>query len=155
MPGRNSSRHVSKIGDAVKREQWRRRFERFEAGEQSIAQFCRDEGVGTHTFYYWSRQLGRMSGGSGRSRGRLKDGRAKQYTAKEAAGSAVQSVQPERPEGVTPVVQFTWHSQLSFSIPANCLDAIRCVLEFARQADPRERQDGAAVANAFRQVIVN
>ncbi len=52
---------MSNLNDRVKREEWRRRLERFEAGDLSIAQFCRDEGVGTHTFYYWSKQLGRKS----------------------------------------------------------------------------------------------
>ena len=59
-------------------------------------------------------------------------------------------------EGVSsgePVIHFTWDSKLCFSIPARCLDAIRCVLEYAGR-DSDESNGVASLANGFRQVTI-
>ena len=69
--------------DARKQTEWRKRLERFQSSGLTIAQFCRNENIPTHTFYYWGRRLGRpsrKSRPSALSRGALKptiDGRFK------------------------------------------------------------------------------
>jgi len=139
---------MSKSNDSVKREEWRRRLERFEAGDLSIAQFCRDEGVGTHTFYYWSKQLGRTSGRNGRARAGTRSPRSRQNQclAGTTKSKAVSTSEP--------VIHFTWGSRLSFSVPADCLNTIRCVLEYASHSRAGS-QDAPPVISAFRQVIVD
>jgi len=43
--------------DPVKCQQWAERLERFGNSGQTVAQFCRDEGVSTPSFYEWKRRL--------------------------------------------------------------------------------------------------
>jgi len=147
---------MSKSGDVVKREEWLRRLDRFESGDLSIAEFCRDEGVGTHTFHYWSKQLGRKSSRNGRSRAgkRGSTPRLKQRVAVEPAANEATATKPEVVSTSESVVHFTWDSRLSFSVPADCLDAIRCVLEYASHSRAGS-QDAPPVVSAFRQVIVD
>ena len=143
---------MSKPVDAVKREEWRRRLERFASVDVSIAQFCRDEDVGTHNFHYWSKQLGRNSIRNGRSR--VGKGGSTRGTKRSAAHeSAPQSAQAEAVCTAESVVHFTWDSRLSFSVPADCLDAIRCVLEYASHHRV-EIEEASPADSAFRQVVV-
>ena len=44
--------------DVAKRQQWAERLERFGTSGQTVAQFCRDEGVSTPSFYEWKKRLG-------------------------------------------------------------------------------------------------
>jgi len=43
--------------DAVKRAQWRRRLQRFERSDWTVAEFCLEEQVSPATFYYWKKRL--------------------------------------------------------------------------------------------------
>ena len=43
--------------DARKWQEWRRRLRRFEERQQSVAAFCRAEGVSEAAFYQWRRRL--------------------------------------------------------------------------------------------------
>lgn len=43
--------------DPVKMQQWAERLERFGKSGQTVADFCRDEGVGVPSFYQWRRKL--------------------------------------------------------------------------------------------------
>ncbi len=43
--------------DAAKARLWRERFERFEDGGMTIAEFCVAEGTSTASFYAWRRKL--------------------------------------------------------------------------------------------------
>ncbi len=43
--------------DVAKARLWRERFERFEDGGMTIAEFCGAEGVSTASFYAWRRKL--------------------------------------------------------------------------------------------------
>jgi len=144
---------MPKTGDAVKREQWRRRLEQFETRGQSIAEFCREEGVGTHTFYYWRKQLGHTSQTS-RSVRRGRTGRPSERTADEPATRERRAAKPEPVPTGESVIHFTWDSRLSFSVPADCLDAIRCVLEYANHTRAAA-SDAGPLSASFRQVIVS
>lgn len=39
--------------------EWQRRMERFEEAQQSVAEFCRKEGVSPPSFYQWRKRLAR------------------------------------------------------------------------------------------------
>lgn len=59
--------------DPVKRQQWAKRLERFGKSGQTVAQFCRAEGVAPPSFYQWKRKLGgvtktKSANGRGRRR---------------------------------------------------------------------------------------
>ena len=43
----------------VKSQQWTERLNRFEESQQTVAEFCRTEGVSEPAFYEWKRRLGR------------------------------------------------------------------------------------------------
>lgn len=108
--------------------EWQDRLSRYQTSGLSVAQFCRNEGVGPHTFYYWDKRVGRKSNDQARV-GKSGD---------RARGAS---------EASCPLVHFRWGSKVQISIPANCVDAIRCVLEQA--ADLLDEP-----AAAFRQVVV-
>lgn len=42
---------------AAKVAEWQKRFRRFEKTSQTVADFCRTEGVGQQSYYYWRRKL--------------------------------------------------------------------------------------------------
>jgi len=43
--------------DSRKAREWQRRLRRFQATEQSVAEFCRQEGVSAPSFYQWRKRL--------------------------------------------------------------------------------------------------
>lgn len=129
--------------DARKQTEWRKRLKRFESSGLTIAQFCRNEEVPLHTFYYWGKRLGRPSKGSRHSGSRQPGGKAGGVSPEKGAGAM-------NGEDYAPLVHFAWGSKLRMSVPADCVDAIRCVLEYANQ-EQDERRDAAG---AFREVIL-
>lgn len=69
-----------------KQQEWEERFQRFEDSSQTIAGFCRSEGVPEGSFYYWRQKLP----GGGRRR---PCARQRQRSTRRAdAGSGFQSV---------------------------------------------------------------
>jgi len=59
---------MSRRPDAGKRREWNERFQRFKRSSQTVADFCRAEGVSQPSFYSWKRRLG----GGDRRRRRVK-----------------------------------------------------------------------------------
>ena len=126
---------MASSGDIQKRRAWERRFARYRAGGLSVVRFCEQERVSTHTFYYWAKRL--------------------------KAGSACVSRWPEsasRPEGPSArsssggnaggaVVQFRGAAGVEVLVPADCLEAIRCLAECLAKA-------GSKRAEAFQEVVV-
>ena len=45
-----------------KAHEWRRRFRRFHKSRQSVAAFCREEGISPASFYLWKKRLAQVSG---------------------------------------------------------------------------------------------
>jgi hypothetical protein len=152
---------MTRLADAEKREEWQKRLKRFEASGLTIAQFCLDENVAPHRFYYWSKRLRRQPDRQQRStstrtrRGKPQDRtvRSKCSRAALTASDGRASSTPGDPSCGESMVHFTWDSKLRVSIPAHCLDAIRCVLQCASHANDGSK-DVASPASAFRQVIV-
>ena len=77
---------MSRRPDPSKQQEWEERFQRFEESSQTIAHFCRAEGVSEPSFYYWKQKL------PGDSRRRLRAGRRQQSARRAHAGSGFRSV---------------------------------------------------------------
>jgi hypothetical protein len=43
--------------DSRKAQEWRRRLARFQGARQTVAEFCRTEGISAPSFYQWRRRL--------------------------------------------------------------------------------------------------
>lgn len=48
---------MARSRDSRKQRQWRRRMVRFQRTQQSVARFCRSEGVSEPSFYFWRKRL--------------------------------------------------------------------------------------------------
>lgn len=48
---------MSRRPDSAKLREWNNRLQRFEKSSQTIADFCRAEGVSQPSFYHWKRRL--------------------------------------------------------------------------------------------------
>jgi len=125
--------------DIEKRRAWEVRFERFRVSGLSVARFCEQERVSAHTFYYWAKRVGSNS--------------ARPSTS--AAGNPPRRSRPSvKPAATTgrianaALVRFSWNGGVEVSVPADCLDAIRCLAECLQLARV-ERSD------AFQEVVVS
>ena len=49
---------MARSADAVKRQAWRERLQRFGQSRSTVAAFCQAEGVSIPSFYQWRRTLG-------------------------------------------------------------------------------------------------
>ena len=121
--------------DVQKRLVWAERLERYRLSGLTVAGFCESEHVSVNTFYYWARRV--------------------------AAGSTVASSSPRsdvaepRREPVshthvaagTALVRFYFSEAVEVSVPADCLDAIRCLAQCVQH--PR-----AECSSAFQEVVV-
>lgn len=137
--------------NSQRRQEWEERLARFRASGLTVGRFCASENVSVNTYYYWAKRLGVRGGGrAGGGRQYLgsdprPDMTAERLTPIKATRS---SNEAKRAAEDAALVHFQWESGLRVSIPANCLDAIPCVVESARQATPER-------ANAFQQILVD
>jgi len=112
---------VSRL-DLQKRRQWEARWERFRASGLTVTRFCEQESVSVNTFYYWAKRV------------RL---------------PAVTVATPVAFCGrQRSWVRFRWNETVEVSVPADCLDAIRCLAECLKHVSV-ERSD------AFQEVVVS
>jgi len=124
--------------DVQKRRAWEVRFGRFRAGGLTVARFCEQERVSTHTFYYWAKRVGSNSVRPSTS----------------AAGNPPRRSRPSvKPAATTgrianaALVRFSWNGGVEVSVPADCLSVIRCLAE-CLQHTRAERPD------AFQELVV-
>lgn len=129
--------------DVEKRREWKERFERFHASGLTVARFCASEPVSEHTFYYWAKRIGRPSTA------------VRSTAARPAArnGAPQRQREPVRRKRVSPVaansplIHFRLNAGIEVSVPADCLDVIRCLVNSAQSS----RAEGN---DAFHEVIV-
>ena len=90
---------MSRGSDAVKCQQWAKRLERFAKSGQTVAAFCRDEGVSAPSFYQWKRKLGSVNRNHNRlaKRGGRKSTAFKQL---HVSSQSVRSVSMRLPDGI-------------------------------------------------------
>ena len=124
--------------DVQKRRQWEERFERFRASGLTVARFCASEPVSENTFYYWAKRIGMRST---TARSAARDG------ASERHREPVHHTHVSAVAAHTGLVLFRLGAAVEVSVPANCLEAIRCLVHCA-QHSPAER------GYAFHEVVV-
>jgi hypothetical protein len=124
--------------DVEKRREWEERFERFRASGLTVARFCASEPVSKNTFYYWAKRIGMRST---RARSAARDGASEQHR------EPVRHTHVSAVAAHTGLVLFRLGAAVEVSVPANCLNAIRCLVHCA-QHSPAER------SAAFHEVVV-
>ena len=125
--------------DVQKRRAWEVRFGRFRASGLTVARFCEQERVSVHTFYYWAKRVGPASVTTSSPREGKASRRGRQSVKHAPTAGGVSNVA---------LVRFYWNAAVEVSVPADCLEAIRCLAECLQQARV-ERCD------AFQEVVVN
>ena len=116
-------------GDGQKRRAWEARFARFHASGYSVVRFCQEERVSTNTFYYWAKRLKVASSDPRRRR-----------QPPSVPATADRSVRQA-------MVRFRWETGTEARVPADCLEALRCLAECLAGPGPRS-------AEAFQEVVV-
>lgn len=116
--------------DEGKREIWRRRLERHRESGATVARFCQDEGVSVNTFYYWSKRVAPRGAAS---------------VARAAAD--VRRADPQPAAAGTDLGRFRLGPTVEVTVPAERLDAIRCLAE-CLAAPSAER------SAAFQEIVV-
>ncbi len=122
-------------GDVQKRRIWDARITGYRASGLSVKRFCAQEGVSTHTFYYWTKRLKAASG--------------RRPPRGNPASGPVRSSAPPTTDGKVPeaIVRFRWNTGVEVLVPANCLAAVRCLAECLGRA-------GGPHAEAFQEVVL-
>jgi hypothetical protein len=129
---------MTRLFDVEKRRQWEDRFERYRASGLTVRRFCANERVSVNTFYYWSKCMGR----------RLTTARSAEREG--SSGGSRDSELRKRvlaPATNSPLVHFRLNAGVEVSVPANCLDVIRCLVDRV-QLSRAERSD------AFHEIVV-
>jgi hypothetical protein len=124
--------------DVQKRRAWEVRFGRFRASGLTVSRFCEQEGVSAHAFYYWAKRVESTSVGMPAKRPGKASRRGRQ---------CMKHVSTADDNANTPLVCFRWNATGEVSVPADCLDAIRCLAECFQHAQA-DRSD------AFQEVVV-
>jgi hypothetical protein len=129
--------------DVEKRREWKERFERFRASGLTVARFCASEPVSEHTFYYWAKRIGRRSAvaHSTAARPAVRDGISERHR------NPVRRKRVSAATANSPLVHFRLNAGIEVSVPADCLDVIRCLVN-SIQSSQAKRTD------AFHEVIV-
>ena len=133
---------MSSRQDVQKRRVWAERLERFRASGVSVSRFCASQRVSVNTFYYWAKRLradstlavARIPSSPRRKAGELGHEAARHMHA--TAGTAQSAL-----------VRFRFNEAVEISVPAECLEAIRCLAQCAQQARVES-------ARAFQEVVV-
>jgi len=124
--------------DGQKRRQWEERFERYRASGLTVGRFCANERVSVNTFYSWSKRLGRCSttARSAEREGALGGSRDSEVRRRVSAAATN-----------SPLVHFRLNAGVEISVPANCLDVIRCLVD-------RVQPSRAEGSDAFHEIVV-
>jgi len=155
------------LGNSEKRQAWTARFARYQSSGLSVARFCDQERVSVNTFYRWAKLVGSKSARPSTSTGKQPRRSRDSLEPAIAAGRSAQGA----------VVRFSWNAGLGnaglgnaglgnaglgnaglgnaglgnagleVSVPADCLEAIRCLAECLQRARPE-------CSDAFQEVVV-
>ncbi len=126
--------------DSIKRQLWEQRLQRFQSSGLTISRFCLREKVGVHPFHYWAKRL--RAGNSTECReSQLPTENSRRAV---AVGTANETNYTQQDAAM---VQFQFERRATVSIPAHCLEAIRCLVQSVQESLPN--QDAC-----FQEVIV-
>ena len=132
-----------------KRSEWAERLTRHRASGLTVARFCAQERVSVNTFYYWSRRVGAGAASSAAQRAQVS-------TFPDVVSSGTRALGKRGPQPRTESatigarngeVRFLIDAAVEVTVPAECLDAIRCLVECL--ARHRVRRDAA-----FHEIVV-
>jgi len=148
--------------DVQKRRAWEGRLGRYQASGLTVTRFCERERVSTHAFYYWAKRIGSKRVGSRSDKRSAKHVATAVVSGKRSAKHVAGFTRPVT-RMATAVgsansnsnrawVHFRWDAAMEVSVPADCLDAIRCLAECLWHT-PIER-DTAEHTDAFQEVVV-
>jgi hypothetical protein len=126
-------------GDVQKRRTWEVRFGRFRAGGLTVARFCEREGVSAHSFYYWAKRVGSASVRTSTTTSGSPSRRGRQSVKHTPTAAGISNAA---------LVRFYCGAAVEVSVPADCLDAIRCLAECLRHAEVEG-------SDAFQEVVVS
>ena len=124
--------------DVQKRRAWEVRFERFRAGGLTVARFCKQERVSAHTFYYWAKRVGSASVGGPSSTSGIVSRRGRPSVKHTPTTAEISNAA---------LVRF-YCGAVEVSVPADCVDAIRCLAECLQHARVEH-------SDAFPEVVVS
>jgi hypothetical protein len=128
---------MSRRLDAQKFREWEGRFERYRAGGETVGRFCANEGVSVNMFYYWARRVG-----SRLAKPRTDPaGVARERMPRRAATSELAI--PENS-----MVRFRLNAAVEVSVPAHCLEVIRCLAHCVQDSSAKS-------GDAFQEVMVS
>ncbi len=122
-------------GNIQKQRTWKARLARHRRSGLSVTRFCEQERVSTHSFYYWAKRF-RATAAESRSSGSL--------AAPSRSVLAVATTSRD-PQGA--VVRFRLKTGIEISVPADCLEAVRCLAKCLAEGYGRH-------AGAFQEVVV-
>ncbi len=118
--------------DAAKARLWRERFERWEDGGLTIADFCVAEGTSTASFYAWRRKLA-MQRQTTRGRSPRQKKRQKKRPTEKLAGRGV--FEPLTIATAAAAVVIRLPDGTSIEVPANSEHALRAIVGQLMRAD--------------------
>lgn len=129
-----------------KRREWEQRLGRFQSSGLTVGRFCQRENVPIHTFHYWARQIRSGASTTAGAHGTGSSSLANEILRRPSVRS--QSAERSGPAtNDTAVVRFLFDTGVQVSIPADCLAAIRCLVQAVQKPV-------LADAGSFHQVIV-
>lgn len=124
--------------DVQKRRAWEVRFGRFRASGLTVARFCEQERVSEHSFYYWAKRVRSASVRTSSSTPRSASRRGRPSVKHTPTAAGISSAA---------LVRFYCGAAVEVSVPADCLDAIRCLAECLQHAR-------VECSDAFQEVVV-
>jgi hypothetical protein len=127
--------------DVQKRRVWEARLERFRASGLTVARFCAQERVSANTFYYWARRVGSVSNS-------MRPPLSKRAGTSERGRQTIQRLPVAGGNSPASLVRFHLSAAVEVSVPADCLDAIRCLAECLQHAQVKR-------SDAFQELVVS
>jgi hypothetical protein len=124
--------------DSKKLALWSERFNRFRESGLSITRFCANEGVSVSSFSYWTKRL---------------EAKAHVATLDHVAVSDSKRLLSdatlrERGFEAMPSFSIRIHDSIQISVPVDCLEAIRCVMQSIQVLQ------ASALTDRFHRVVV-
>lgn len=116
--------------DVEKRRLWAERLQRYRTSGLTVARFCAGERVSVNTFFYWAKRLGTGST-AGSARTRSSTPRSDAAPVRREAMAQTRSALESTRSGV---VRFQINAAVEIAVPADCLDAIRCLAHSLKDA---------------------
>lgn len=119
---------MAKRLDDEKRLLWVQRLARFQSSGLTVVRFCEQERLSVASFHYWARRIRASNAGRTEPVGRVK------VTNRRAPAGQLTETEssPRKAAGknCASKIHFRVGRNARVSIPAECLDALRCVMEY-------------------------